>query len=356
MFTQPFATLRRDGDCLIILDQTRLPWRVVERRLATLEDVAEAISAMWVRGAPLIGCAAAFGVAVALAAGEGGDGALDRALGVLRTTRPTAVNLMWALDHMDACLRPLPSTARREAAWAEAEAIFAADAAMCAAIGAHGLELLRSLQEREGRALRVMTHCNAGWLATAGMGTALAPVYSACVEGLEVEVFVSETRPRNQGLLTAWELAAAGIKHTLMADNAAGLLLMRGEVDAVIVGADRIAANGDTANKVGTYLKALAAHAAGVPFYVAAPMSTFDPGTACGESIPVEERAAEEVFFIDGLNEEGCPRRLRLAQKDARAVNPAFDITPAALVSGFITERGVIGVEDLADFLQGVRI
>jgi len=355
MFTKPIATLRRDGDTLIILDQTRLPWRVEERRLATLEDVAEAITAMRVRGAPLIGCAAAFGVAVALTAGKEIDTTLDHALAVLRTTRPTAVNLMWALDRMDACLRPLSPEARRAAAWAEAEAIFAEDAAMCAAIGAHGLALLRALPVHEGRALRVMTHCNAGWLATAGMGTALAPVYAACAEGLEVEVFVSETRPRNQGLLTAWELAAAGVKHTLMADNAAGLLLMRGEVDAVIVGADRIAANGDTANKVGTYLKALAAHAAGVPFYVAAPMSTFDAKTACGESIPVEERAAAEVFFVDGLDEEDCPVRLRLARKDARAVNPAFDVTPASLVSGFITERGVIGVEGLGDFLRGVR-
>jgi methylthioribose-1-phosphate isomerase len=353
MFIQPIATLRRDGDLLIILDQTRLPWRVEERRLATLEDVAEAISAMRVRGAPLIGCAVAFGVAVALTAGKEEDAALDHALAVLRATRPTAVNLMWALDRMEACLRPLLPAARRKRAWMEAEAIYAEDAAMCAAIGTHGLALLRALRVREGRTLRVMTHCNAGWLATAGMGTALAPVYAACDEGLEVEVFVSETRPRNQGLLTAWELAAAGVKHTLMADNAAGLLLMRGEVDAVIVGADRIAANGDTANKVGTYLKALAAHAAGVPFYVAAPMSTFDAKTASWESIPVEERAAEEVLFVDGLDEEGCPGRLRLAQ--ARVVNPAFDVTPASLVSGFITERGVIGVEGVGDFLRGVR-
>ncbi|MCL2874850.1 MAG: S-methyl-5-thioribose-1-phosphate isomerase [Betaproteobacteria bacterium] len=356
MFVQPIATLRRDGDGLIVLDQTRLPWRVVERRLATLEDVAEAISTMQVRGAPLIGCAAAFGVAVALASGAGADAALDHALAVLRATRPTAVNLAWALNRMDACLRLLPHNARSGAAWAEAEAIRAEDAAMCAAIGAHGLGLLRTFKRTgEGRALRVMTHCNAGWLATAGMGTALAPVYAACAEGLGVEVFVSETRPRNQGLLTAWELAAAGIRHTLIADNAAGLLLMRGEVDAVLVGADRIAANGDTANKVGTYLKALAAHAADIPFYVAAPVSTFDPGTACGEAISVEERAEEEVFFVHGLDGEGCLGRLRLAPEGARAANPAFDVTPAVLVSGFITERGVFGVEELAGFLQDVR-
>jgi methylthioribose-1-phosphate isomerase len=223
---------------------------------------------------------------------------------------------------------------------------------MCAAIGSHGSRLLRALPTRKGRGLRVMTHCNAGWLATAGMGTALAPIYAAHAEGLKVEVFVSETRPRNQGLLTAWELAAAGVGHTLMADNAAGLLLMRGEADAVIVGADRVAANGDTANKVGTYLKALAAHAAGVPFYVAAPASTFDAGTPSGEAIPVEERAAEEVLFVDGADEEGLPGRLRLAPKGTRAVNPAFDVTPASLISGFITERGVIGAGELGDFLR----
>jgi len=357
MFAQPIASLRRDGDGLAVLDQSRLPWRTVERRLTTLEDVAEAISAMRVRGAPLIGCAAAFGVAVALSGGKEDDAALDRALAVLRATRPTAVNLAWALNRMDARLRPLPPAIRREAAWVEAEAIRAEDAAMCAAIGAHGLGLLRSIKRADaGRALRVMTHCNAGWLATAGMGTALAPVYAACAEGLEVEVIVSETRPRNQGLLTVWELAAAGVKHTLIVDSAAGLLLMRGEADAVIVGADRIAANGDTANKVGTYLKALAAHAAGVPFYVAAPMSTFDPRTACGEAIPVEERAAEELLFIDGLDGTGSPGRLRLAPESTRAANPAFDITPAALISGFITERGVFGAEGLAGFLQGIQV
>ncbi|MDR2014643.1 MAG: S-methyl-5-thioribose-1-phosphate isomerase [Azoarcus sp.] len=357
MFTQPIPTLRRDGGGLVILDQTLLPWRVVERQLARLDDVAEAIFSMRVRGAPLIGCAAAFGMAVAMEAGTADDAGLDHALAVLGATRPTAVNLAWALNRMDACLRPVPPHARRTAAWAEAVAIFAEDAAMCTAIGVHGLGLLRALRPRGGRALRVMTHCNAGWLATAGMGTALAPVYAACAEGLDVEVFVSETRPRNQGLLTAWELAAAGVKHVLIADNAAGLLLMRGEVDAVIVGADRIAANGDTANKVGTYLKALAARAANVPFYIAAPASTFDLETACGEAIPVEERAAEEVFFVDGLDGEGCPRRLKLAPVvDTRAVNPAFDVTPAALVSGFITERGVFGVKELDGFLRGVRV
>ncbi|MDR3086499.1 MAG: S-methyl-5-thioribose-1-phosphate isomerase [Azoarcus sp.] len=345
---QPIPTLRRDGNALLILDQTALPWRVVERRLGSLEEVAEAIVSMRVRGAPLIGCAGAYGLAVALAMEGAEDATLDHALAVLRETRPTAINLAWALARMDARLRPLPVTARRDAAWREAEAIHRDDAARCEAIGAHGLGLLRTLPPRDGRALRVMTHCNAGWLATVGAGTALAPVYAAQAAGMDVEVYVSETRPRNQGLLTAWELAAAGVHHVLLADNAAGLLLMRREVDAVIVGADRIAANGDTANKVGTYLKALAARAAGVPFFVAAPVSTLDAEAAGGEAIPIEARGAEELLSVTGLDSEGEPRRLRLAPDGTRVLNPAFDITPASLISGFITERGVLTAGELA--------
>jgi methylthioribose-1-phosphate isomerase len=354
MFDDPSGTtLRREGDALFILDQTELPWRVVERRLSTLEAVAEAISAMRVRGAPLIGCTAAYGVAVALASEDAEDATLARATSILRATRPTAVNLAWALDRMQARLMPLPVVARRDAAWAEAEAVRAEDVASCTAIGAHGLALLRDgSAARGGRVLRVMTHCNAGRLATAGTGTALAPLYAAQAAGIALEVFVSETRPRNQGLLTAWELSAAGIENVLIADNAAGLLLMRGEVDAVIVGADRIAANGDTANKAGTYLKALAARAAGIPFHVAAPASSFDATMPDGAAIPIENRLPEEVLTVAGLDESGQTRRLKLAQGNARVANPAFDITPAALISGFITERGSIAVEDLADFLK----
>ncbi|MDR3214146.1 MAG: S-methyl-5-thioribose-1-phosphate isomerase [Azoarcus sp.] len=351
MFVQPVPTLRRDGESVVILDQTALPWRSVERRLTTLEDATEAIAAMRVRGAPLIGVAAAHGVALAVTAATD-DAALDRALAALRATRPTAVNLAWALARMEARLRPLPARTRREAAWAEAAAILDEDAATCEAIGAHGLDLLRALPVRAGRPLRVMTHCNAGWLATAGAGTALAPVYAAKAAGIAVEVHVSETRPRNQGLLTAWELAAAGIEHILIADNAAGLLLARGEVDAVIVGADRIATNGDTANKVGTYLKALAARESGTPFHVAAPVSTFDAHAASGEAIPIEERTSEEVLSVTGCNGDGKPQRLRLAPAGARAVNPAFDVTPAALIAGFITERGVVTVACLGEFLR----
>ncbi|MDR2261312.1 MAG: S-methyl-5-thioribose-1-phosphate isomerase [Azoarcus sp.] len=353
MFVPPIPTLRRDGDSLIVLDQTVLPWRSEERRLATLEETAEAITAMRVRGAPLIGVVAAYGVALALAAETPGDAALDHALAVLRSTRPTAVNLAWALARMQARLRPLPLAARREAAWAEAAAIRDEDAATCAAIGAHGLALLRVLPRRAGRPLRVMTHCNAGWLATAGAGTALAPVYAAHAAGIAIEVYVSETRPRNQGLLTAWELAAAGIGHIFIADSAAGWLLARGEADVVIVGADRIAANGDTVNKVGTYLKALAARASGIPFHVAAPMSSFDASAANGEAIPIEERAAEEVLAIAGLDSGSRPRWLRLAPENARAVNPAFDITPAALVSSFITEHGAVPASRLGALPRG---
>jgi methylthioribose-1-phosphate isomerase len=352
MFVQPVPTLRRDGDSIIILDQTALPWRREARRLATLEEVARAIVTMQVRGAPLIGCTAACGVAVALTAGAD-DATLARALTVLRATRPTAVNLVWALARMEKRLRPLPAAARRQAAWQEATAICTEDAATCEAIGTHGLALLRALPPQTQRPLRVMTHCNAGWLATLGAGTALAPIYAAQAAGIPIEVLVSETRPRNQGLLTGWELAAAGIDHILIADNAAGLLLARGEVDAVIVGADRIAANGDTANKIGTFLKALAAREAGVPFYVAAPVSTFDARTPDGSAIPIEERAPDEVLTLTGLDAYGIPQKLQLAPPATRAFNPAFDITPAALVNRFITERGIIPPGNAGEMLRG---
>ncbi|WP_332674263.1 S-methyl-5-thioribose-1-phosphate isomerase, partial [Aromatoleum sp.] len=251
MFTQPIPTVVRDGDAVVILDQTLLPYRTEQRVLASLADVATAIRSMQVRGAPLIGATAAFGVAIALVS-DRSDAQLDRALTTLAATRPTAVNLHWALARMDATLRPLPESARGDAAWAEAEAIREADADTCAAIGEHGVALIEEVVARRNGPVRVMTHCNAGWLATCGAGTALAPVYRAHAKGIAVHVWVSETRPRNQGLLTAWELREAGVPHSLIADNAAGILLARGEVDLVITGADRVAANGDSANKVGT--------------------------------------------------------------------------------------------------------
>lgn len=323
------STIREEGDGVVILDQTRLPDETAFITLDSLEVAAHAIRVMQVRGAPLIGATAAYGVALGLA-DEGSDEHLDRVLAVLGETRPTAVNLHWALNRMNRLLRPLAPALRRDAAWTEARAIAAEDAAANGAIGRHGLFLLRTLP-RFPEGLRVMTHCNAGWLATVNHGTALAPIYAAHQAGIRLHVWVSETRPRNQGLLTAWELAQGGVPHTLIADNAAGLLIMQGRVDAVIVGADRIAANGDTANKVGTYLKALAAKAHDVPFYVAAPVSTIDFNCANGAAIPIEERSGSELG----------------TGKETKVCNPAFDVTPAPLIAGIITEQGVFAPDGL---------
>ena len=326
-----WPTLIEDGDGLLILDQTRLPREAAMLRLTTLEDVAHAIRVMQVRGAPLIGATAAYGVALGLA-DDAGDERLAQVIETLAATRPTAVNLHWALARMQRALQKSALATRRDLAWNEARAIATEDKVANAAIGMYGMPLLRA-KWNGNDPIRVMTHCNAGRLATVDCGTAISPVYAAHADGLPVHVWVSETRPRNQGLLTAWELAEAGVPHTLIADNAAGLLLMQGKVDLVIVGADRIAANGDTANKVGTYLKALAAHAHGVPFYVAAPLSTIDFACASGAQIPIEERGAEE------LGAGAVP-----------VANPAFDVTPAALISGIISERGIAVAGELAQW------
>jgi methylthioribose-1-phosphate isomerase len=334
-------TLHAGNGRVAILDQTLLPYRAELRTLTSVEEAAEAIRAMRVRGAPLIGATAAFGLALALAR-DASDAALAAATRLLAATRPTAVNLAWALARMERVLLPLAAAGRARAAWQEAQAIAAEDAAANHAIGAHGLALLRPLAAG-GRRVSVMTHCNAGWLATVAHGTALAPVYAAHAAGMAIHVYASETRPRNQGLLTAWELAQAGVPHTLIADNAAGHLLQHGRVDAVIVGADRIAANGDVANKIGTYLKALAAREAGVPFYVAAPQSTIDWACPSGAAIPIEERSGEELRVVRGLNCEA-----RIADPEATVANPAFDVTPAKLVTAIVTERGVAAPGALA--------
>jgi len=348
MFTQPIPTIRRDGDAVVILDQALLPHACELRRLTTLDEVANAIHSMQVRGAPLIGATAAYGVAIALAT-DASNARLDHALTTLAATRPTAVNLHWALGQMRARLHPLSDVERPAAAWRGAEAIHRDDTEMCAAIGKHGYTILERLAAGLDRPLRVMTHCNAGWLATCGAGTALAPVYAAQARGLAVEVWVSETRPRNQGLLTAWELREAGVPLRLIADNAAGIVLARGEVDVVITGADRVAANGDAANKVGTYLKALAAREHGVPFYIAAPFSTVDFGCADGRAIPIEDRGPTEVCTVLGLDSDGAVKTLRLAPAITAAVNPAFDVTPAGCITGIITERGVCAPGRLRD-------
>jgi methylthioribose-1-phosphate isomerase len=326
-----------------IIDQTALPHDYRLLQLHTLEAVAHAIRSMQVRGAPLIGVTAAYGVALALAQ-QADDAQLAAAVATLAATRPTAVNLHWALARMQAHLTPLPPSARADAAWLEAASIADEDIAQCRCIGEHGLQLLRPLT-RQSKPLQIMTHCNAGWLATVDHGTALAPVYAAFDAGIDVHVWVAETRPRNQGLLTAWELKQHGVSHTVVADNAAGLLLMRGKVDAVIVGADRIAANGDVANKIGTYLKALAAREAEVPFYVAAPRSTIDFACVSGMAIPIEERAGDELRVLNGCT-ISAPLDAHLMQvrqlpADEAVANPAFDITPAALVRALITERGI---------------
>jgi methylthioribose-1-phosphate isomerase len=321
-----------------IIDQTALPHAYRTLRLSSLSEAAHAIRSMQVRGAPLIGVTAAYGVALALAE-QDSESTLATALSTLAATRPTAVNLQWALSRMQAHLAPLAPGQRAAAAWQEAGIIAEEDVEQCRRIGQHGLALFRPLAEQRGQ-LNLMTHCNAGWLATVDYGTALAPIYAAHDAGIKVHVWVSETRPRNQGLLTAWELKQHGVPHTLMADNAAGLLLMRGEVDAVIVGADRIAANADVANKVGTYLKALAANAANVPFYVAAPRSTIDFSCASGAAIPIEERNGDELRLVAGLDAAGQGAIIRQLPVEEAASNLAFDITPAARVSAIITERG----------------
>lgn len=331
-----------------IIDQTTLPHDYRVLQLATLEDAAHAIHSMQVRGAPLIGVTAAYGVALALAQ-QTDDAQLDAAIALLAGTRPTAVNLDWALARMRAHLAPLPPTARANAAWQEAETIAEEDVAQCRRIGEHGLQLLRTLTKKKNR-LQIMTHCNAGWLAAVDHGTALAPIYATFDAGIDVHVWVSETRPRNQGLLTAWELRQHGVPHTVIADNAAGLLLARGDVDAVIVGADRIAANGDVANKIGTYLKALAAREANIPFYVAAPRSTIDFACRSGTDIPIEERAGDELRLLHGCDADDHPAQVRQLSNEEAVSNPAFDVTPAQLVSALITERGVCSAS-----LEGLR-
>ena len=327
-----------------IIDQTALPHALRTVRLTTLDDAAHAIRSMQVRGAPLIGVTAAYGVALALAQHDD-EATLLAAVRTLAATRPTAVNLHWALARMQAHLAALaalaaPSAGRRaDAAWQEAAAIAEEDVEQCRRIGYHGFDLLRPVAEKRGR-LELMTHCNAGWLATVDFGTALAPIYAAFDAGVDVHVWVSETRPRNQGLLTAWELKQHGVPHTLIADNAAGLLLSQGTVDAVIVGADRIAANADVTNKIGTYLKALAAREAGVPFYVAAPRSTIDFRCPDGNSIPIEERNGDELRVVPGVDTSGLAGSIRQIPADEAVANPAFDVTPAQWVSAIVTERG----------------
>ncbi len=335
----------QDGWSVHILDQTRLPWSVEILRLTEPGQVAHAVQSMQARGAPLIGAVAAYGLALAMRQDPSTD-AMEHAADELVRTRPTAVNLRWAIARMLTRLRNIRPTERAAVAYEEATLIANEDVAQCEAIGRHGAGLIAEVAARlPGRAVNVLTHCNAGWLATVDWGTALAPIYRAHDSGIDVHVWVDETRPRNQGAaLTAWELGSHGVKHTVVADNAGGHLMQHGQVDLAIVGADRVTRTGDTANKIGTYLKALAAWDNNVPFWVAAPSSTIDWAVRDGiAEIPIEERNTTEVTDVSGRMADGSIGTVRVMPLTSQAANPAFDVTPARLITGLITERGRCG-------------
>ena len=334
-----------------VLDQTRLPFTTVDAFLASEADCAAAISTMVVRGAPLIGVVGAYGLVFALEV-DPSDENLHAASARLAATRPTAVNLAWAIGTVQKHVHGAPVSERAVRARSLARRIAENDARACEAIGEHGFELLRPLFDARDpeRPLRILTHCNAGWLATVDWGTALAPIYRAHDSGRPVHEWVDETRPRNQGLLTAFELRNHGVPCTVIADNAGGHLLQHGEVDACIVGCDRVTRRGDACNKIGTYLKALAAKAAGVPFYVAMPWSTFDSSLDDGvREVPIEDRSGEELRVVAGLDGSGTPATVRIIDAGEPVRNPAFDVTPAAYVSAFITETGAFLPHELQD-------
>ena len=340
-----YRTIWPEGLAVMVIDQTRLPFELVPKQLHSMTDVADAISNMVVRGAPLIGATAAYGVALAMAA-DPSDSSLDEAVRMLGATRPTAVNLHWALDRMDRSLRDLATDERAPSAFAEAGRIVEEDVACCRAIGEHGSSIIREVAERRAGPVNILTHCNAGWLAAIDWGTALAPIYVAHEAGVPLHVWVDETRPRNQGAgLTAFELGAHGVPHTVIADNAGGHLMQHGKVDLCIVGSDRTTAAGDVGNKIGTYLKALAARDNDVPFYAALPFSTIDWSLSDGVAeIPIEERSSEELTHMRGRTQSGEIETVEIVAPGSPAANPAFDVTPARLVTGIITERGIAEV------------
>jgi methylthioribose-1-phosphate isomerase len=341
----PFRSVwidEHDGWSVRIIDQTKLPWSLDILRLTQLREVAHAIRSMQVRGAPLIGAVAAYGLALALRQ-DCSTEALERDAAMLAATRPTAVNLRWALERMLDILRNTRVADRVPAAYRAAADIADEDARRNEAIGQHGVALIEEIAARKpGAPVNILTHCNAGWLATVDWGTALAPIYKAFDQGIKLHVWVDETRPRNQGAaLTAFELGKHGVAHTVISDNAGGHLMQHGEVDMVIVGADRVTRTGDAANKIGTYLKALAAHDNDVPFWVALPSSTIDWLIEDGvHDIPIEERPAAEVTTITGRAMDGSVATVRVTPSDSPAANPAFDVTPHRLITGMITERG----------------
>jgi methylthioribose-1-phosphate isomerase len=328
-----------------MIDQTLLPYRYATLRLETVADAARAIKTMQVRGAPLIGAVAAYGIALALRE-DASDAALERAYALLIATRPTAINLKWALDEMMAAVRNRARPDRVEAAYQRAREIADEDVEINAAIGRHGLKLIEEIaaSKKPGEPVNVLTHCNAGWLATVDWGTATSPIYQAHDKGIPIHVWVDETRPRNQGAsLTAWELGQHGVAYTVIPDNTGGHLMQHAQVDLAIVGTDRVTAQGDVCNKIGTYLKALAAKDNNVPFYVALPSPTIDFTVNDGvKDIPIEQRGAEEVTTMTGVTTDGRIESVRIVPDGAKVANYGFDVTPARLVTGLITERGVI--------------
>jgi methylthioribose-1-phosphate isomerase len=335
--------LAPDGWSVEVIDQTRLPHEFSVIPLKSAEDAARAILSMQVRGAPLIGATAAYGLAMAIRQ-DASDEAIDKAVEFLAKQRPTAINLRWALEEMRRAVQNLPREERVAAAYKRAADICDEDVETCRLIGEHGRKLIEDIARTKGNGqkVEVLTHCNAGWLACVDWGTATSPIYQAHDAGVPLHVWVDETRPRNQGAsLTAYELGSHGVPHTIIVDNAGGHLMQHGKVDLVIVGTDRVAANGDVANKIGTYLKALAAKDNNVPFYVALPHSTIDWALLEGLSIPIEERSADEVLKMPGRLADGSVVTVEIAAPGSPAGNPAFDVTPARLVTGFITERGV---------------
>lgn len=338
----PYRTIwPLESGAVRVIDQSRLPFELATLDLTTLEDAARAIKRMVVRGAPLIGATAAYGLALALRT-DASDQRIEEAARILRATRPTAVNLAWALARVSGVIARLAPKQRFEAALREAGNICEADVEQCWSIGIHGLAIIRQLAKSSPRRVNILTHCNAGWLACVDWGTALAPIYMAHDAGVAVHVWVDETRPRNQGAsLTAYELGAHGVPHTVIVDNLGGLLMQRGEVDCVIVGSDRATACADVCNKVGTYLKALAAKDNNVPFYAALPVSTIDWSLERGRDIEIEERPVQEVTEVTGRNAAGEVASVRVVPEGSAALNLAFDVTPARLVTGIITERGV---------------
>jgi methylthioribose-1-phosphate isomerase len=343
--------LEPDGHTVSAIDQRRLPHDFVVARLTTCDAAADAIRSMLVRGAPLIGATAAYGIALAMRA-DSSDAALDRAYKMLIATRPTAINLKWALDEMRSMLRPLPPSERTATAYTRAAEIAEEDVAINKGIGEHGLTLIKAIAaiRKPGERVNVLTHCNAGWLATVDWGTATAPIYLAHDQGHAAHVWVDETRPRNQGAsLTAWELGHHGVPHTVIPDNTGGYLMQHGMVDLVIVGTDRVTAKGDVCNKIGTYLKALAAHDNGVPFYVALPSPTIDFSVDDGvREIPIEQRGPEEVTDMTGRTADGRIETVRIVPEGSPVANYGFDVTPARLVTGLITERGVLRADRAA--------